>query len=77
MLDRMMSNDRGLSEEQRMLRQSCRDFVDEVVLPFIKANWKQEWSMEPDGRLPPRMLEEAEALFQGPAHLFGVPRFGG
>ena len=28
--------DRGLSEEQRMMRQSCRDFVDDVVLPFIR-----------------------------------------
>ena len=27
----------GLSEEQRMMRQSCRDFVDEVVIPFIRA----------------------------------------
>ena len=35
MLDRT-SADRGLSEEQRIMRQSCRDFVDEVVLPFIK-----------------------------------------
>ena len=26
-----------LSEEQRMMRQSCRDFVDDVVLPFIKT----------------------------------------
>lgn len=75
MLDRMMSNDRGLSEEQRMLRQSCRDFVDEVVLPFIKANWKQEWSMEPDGRLPPRMLEEAEKIG---IRTLGVPeQYGG
>ncbi len=75
MLDRMMSNDRGLSEEQRMLRQSCRDFVDEVVLPFIKANWKQEWSMEPEGRLPPRMLEEAEKIG---IRTLGVPeQYGG
>ena len=35
----------GLSEEQRMMRQSCRDFVDDVVLPFIKQNWQREWSM--------------------------------
>ena len=59
MLDRT-SADRGLSEEQRMMRQSCRDFVDEVVLPFIKQNWKLEWSMVPEDRLPPRILEEAE-----------------
>ena len=75
MLDRMMSNDRGLSDEQRMLRQSCRDFVDEVVLPFIKSNWKQEWSMEPEGRLPPRMLEEAEKIG---IRTLGVPeQYGG
>lgn len=75
MLDRMMSNDRGLSEEQRMLRQSCRDFVDEVVLPFIKANWKQEWSMEPEGRLPPRLLEAAEKIG---IRTLGVPeQYGG
>lgn len=75
MLERMMSNDRGLSEEQRMLRQSCRDFVDEVVLPFIKTNWKQEWSMEPEGRLPPSMLEEAEKIG---IRTLGVPEeFGG
>ena len=46
MLDRM-ATDRGLSEEQRMMRQSCRDFVDDVVLPFIKQNWQREWSMVP------------------------------
>ena len=32
----MHHGDRGLSEEQRMMRQSCRDFVDHVVLPFIR-----------------------------------------
>jgi hypothetical protein len=26
----------GLTEEQRMMRQSCRDFVDDVVIPFIR-----------------------------------------
>ena len=49
-----MSSDRGLSEELRMMRQSCRDFVDDVVLPFIKKNWKHEWSMVPEDRLPPQ-----------------------
>ena len=44
--------DRGLSEEQRMMRQSCRDFVDDVVLPYIKQNWQKEWSMVPEERLP-------------------------
>src|SRR5439155_892677 len=29
----------GLSEEQRLMRQSCRDFVDDVITPFIRSNW--------------------------------------
>src|SRR5947207_2677222 len=31
------------SEEQRLMRDSCRAFVDEVVLPFIRGNWQREW----------------------------------
>ncbi|MDO9413427.1 MAG: acyl-CoA dehydrogenase family protein [Pseudolabrys sp.] len=64
-----------LSEDQRMMRQSCRDFVDDVVLPFIKKNWKQEWSMTPEDRLPPSILEGAE---QVGIRTLGVPEeFGG
>jgi alkylation response protein AidB-like acyl-CoA dehydrogenase len=50
------------SEEQLLMRQSCRQFVDDVVLPFVRENWRREWSMEPEGRLPPRILEEAEKI---------------
>ena len=67
--------DRDLSEEQRMMRQSCRDFVDKVVLPFIKQNWQREWSMNPEDRLPARILEEAEKIG---IRTLGVPEeFGG
>ncbi|MFN3655971.1 MAG: acyl-CoA dehydrogenase family protein [Pseudolabrys sp.] len=67
--------DRGLSEEQRMMRQSCCDFVDGVVLPFIRENWQREWSMTPEGRLPPRILDEAEKIG---VRTLGVPEeFGG
>jgi len=67
--------DRGLSEEQRMMRQSCRDFVDEVVLPFIREDWQREWSMAPEGRLPPRILAEADKIG---IRTLGVPEeFGG
>src|SRR5471030_889789 len=45
-----------------MMRQSCRDFVDDVVLPFIKQNWQREWSMDPEGRLPASILEGAEKV---------------
>ena len=74
MLERM-SRDRGLSEEQRLMRQSCRDFVDAVVLPFIRENWQREWSMAPQERLPSRILEEAEKIG---IRTLGVPEeFGG
>ena len=67
--------DRNLSEELRMMRQSCRDFVDGVVLPFIRENWQREWSMTPEDRLPPFMLEEAEKIG---IRTLGVPEeFGG
>jgi alkylation response protein AidB-like acyl-CoA dehydrogenase len=67
--------ERGLSEEQRLMRQSCRDFVDEVVLPFIRGNWQREWSMNPDDRLPPEILQGADKLG---IRTLGVPEeFGG
>ena len=58
-----------------MMRQSCRDFVDDVVLPFIKKNWQQEWSMTPENRLPASILEGAEKVG---IRTLGVPEeFGG
>src|SRR3954462_14893586 len=68
-------SDRGLSEEQRMMRLSCRDFVDDVVIPFIRGNWQREWVMTPESRLAPEILV-------GPAQMgirqLGVPEeFGG
>jgi alkylation response protein AidB-like acyl-CoA dehydrogenase len=68
-------SEHGLSEEQRMMRQSCRDFVDKVVTPFIRQNWQREWSMVPDARLPPNILEGADAVG---IRTLGVPEeFGG
>jgi alkylation response protein AidB-like acyl-CoA dehydrogenase len=66
---------RDLSEEQRLMRQSCRDFVDEVVTPFIRGNWQREWDMNPDARLPPEILAGAEKVG---IRTLGVPEeFGG
>ena len=45
---------RGLSEEQRLMRESCRAFVDDVIAPFIRTNWQREWDMTPANRLPKR-----------------------
>jgi len=66
---------RGLSEEQRLMRQSCRDFVDDVVIPFIRGNWQREWNMVPEERLPPEILEGAQKVG---IRTLGVPEeFGG
>ena len=50
-----------LSVEQRLMRQTARDYVDRVVIPFIRANREREWLFEPDERLPKEILEEADA----------------
>ena len=64
-----------LSEEQRLMRQSCRDFVDDVVLPFIRHNWQREWLMTPEDRLPPEILAGADKIG---IRTLGVPEeFGG
>ncbi len=66
---------RGLSEEQRLMRQSCRAFVDDVVAPFIRSNWQREWDMNPDARLPPEILRGADEIG---IRTLGVPEeFGG
>src|SRR5262245_28714872 len=51
-----------LSEEQRLMRQSCRSFVDDVVIPFIRQNWQREWTMVPEDRLPPDILKGADQI---------------
>ena len=57
------------------MRQSCRDFVDSVVTPFIRQNWQREWVMDPGERLPKSILEGAEEVG---IRTLGVPEeFGG
>src|SRR5690349_362543 len=65
----------NLSEEQGLMRDSCRAFVDDVVIPFIRHNWQREWSMTPEERLPKAILEGAEKVG---IRTLGVPEeFGG
>jgi alkylation response protein AidB-like acyl-CoA dehydrogenase len=71
----MATADRDLSEEQRLMRQSCRDFVDDVVIPFIRGNWQREWLMTPEDRLPREILAGADRIG---IRALGVPEeFGG
>jgi alkylation response protein AidB-like acyl-CoA dehydrogenase len=63
------------SEEQRLMRESCRAFVDDVVIPFIRQNWQREWIMTPEDRLPREILEGADKIG---IRTLGVPEeFGG
>ncbi|HXV11767.1 MAG TPA: acyl-CoA dehydrogenase family protein [Burkholderiales bacterium] len=67
--------ERGLPEETRMMRDVTRKFVNEHVIPFVRQNWQQEWTMKPEGRLPPRILEVAHEIG---IRTLGIPEeFGG
>src|SRR5260221_1274788 len=67
--------DRSLSEEQRLMRESCRAFVNDFVTPYIRQNWQREWLMDPDARLPRPILEQADRIG---IRTLGVPEeFGG
>jgi alkylation response protein AidB-like acyl-CoA dehydrogenase len=52
--------DRYLSDEQRLMRQTCRRYVDDVLRPFIAADREREWSFDAAGRLPAEILAEAD-----------------
>ena len=66
---------RGLSEEQRLMRESCRAFVNDVITPFIRKNWQREWDLTPENRLPKEILEGTETIG---IRTLGVPEeFGG
>ena len=67
--------ERALSEEQRMMRNTIRAFVDKEVIPFIRKNWEKEWDMKPENRPSLELLEGAQKI--GVRGL-GVPEeFGG
>jgi alkylation response protein AidB-like acyl-CoA dehydrogenase len=67
--------DRRLSEEQRLMRESCRAFVDDFVCPFIRREWQREWRMDPDDRLPGNILAAADRIG---IRTLGVPEeYGG
>ena len=71
----MYMDDRSLTEEQRMMRDTCRAFVDEHVIPFIRQNWQREWVMTPEERLPPGILKVADEIG---IRTLGIPEeFGG
>ena len=67
--------EQGLTEEQKLMRASCRAFVEDFVAPFIRAHWQREWLMDPQARLPAEILRQADRIG---IRTLGVPEeFGG
>jgi alkylation response protein AidB-like acyl-CoA dehydrogenase len=67
--------ERGLTEEQRMMRETIRAFVDFEVIPFIRKNWQLEWDMKPENRPSVELLQGAHDIG---VRALGVPEeFGG
>ena len=67
--------ERGLSEEQRMMRSTIRGFVDGFVTPFMRKHWAREWDMVPENRPSIELLEEAQKIG---VRTLGIPEeFGG
>ncbi|MDP2622434.1 MAG: acyl-CoA dehydrogenase family protein [Actinomycetota bacterium] len=58
----MQSRDDGLSDEQLAFRQLCRDFVDDQILPWLRANRDREWNAPPHERWPRELLAKADAI---------------
>ncbi len=65
----------GSSEDPIAMQRVCRDFVDEVVIPYIEENREREWTVSPDERWPKQLLFEADKIgMRAP----GVPeKYGG
>jgi len=57
------------------MKATCKEYVDKVLKPFIRENREREWSMDPDARMAPEILEEADAAG---LRTLGVPdKYGG
>ncbi|HUW78845.1 MAG TPA: acyl-CoA dehydrogenase family protein [Candidatus Nanopelagicaceae bacterium] len=71
----MLFDDRYLSPDQRLMRDTCRSYCDDVVIPWIKSDRTREWNFDPEQRLAPAILEQADKIG---LRALGVPeRFGG
>jgi hypothetical protein len=53
-------DDGSLTDEQVAMRQTCRRYVDNVLRPFVRNDREREWRFEPEQRLTPELLEEAD-----------------
>jgi acyl-CoA dehydrogenase len=64
-----------LTEEQAAMRGTCQRYVDRVLRPFVAADREREWTFQPQMRLAPEILEEAD---RAGLRSLGVPeQYGG
>jgi acyl-CoA dehydrogenase len=54
--------DKNLSEDQIMMREVCRRFVNNTIIPFVSSNWQKEWDLTPESRIPDSILEDADKI---------------
>jgi len=65
----------GLTEEQRLIWRTCREFVNEVVIPYIRQHRDREWLAPPEERTPWELLRAIDAIG---LRTLGVPeKYGG
>lgn len=58
----MYANEKELTEDQRLMREACRAFVNDYLRPYIQTNWQREWLMEPEKRITRELLEAADKV---------------
>jgi len=58
----METRDLGLTEDQIAMRRLVRDFVDEVVIPFVRDNRDREWCASPEETFPLELMLEADKI---------------
>ncbi len=71
----MLMRSVGLTDEQRLLVETTRAFVDDLVLPWIRDHRDEEWLAPPEERVPWELVRAADEIG---LRTLGVPeRWGG
>ena len=52
----------GNPDPETMTFAMIQQYVDDIVIPFIRQNWQREWLMRPEDRLPPEILAGADKI---------------
>ena len=58
----MLMRSVGLTDEQRLLVETTRAFVDDVVQPWLRDHRDHEWLAPPDERVPWELVRAADEI---------------